>query len=464
MAVSGHPMDIYIFMRQILILGAGLSSTTLVRYLLDHSEENDCQVILGDLNIKLAAEKIGNHPRGTALTFNVFDADQRNLLISTADIVVSMLPATMHHLVAESCLAQRKNLITTSYVSNEIRTLDEEARRKGVLLLNEMGVDPGLDHMSAMRIIDRIKQEQGKLDVFESNTGGLVAPEYDDNPWRYKFTWNPRNVVLAGQKGARFLHNGKFKYIPYHKLFQRYEIIKVLDLGEFEVYPNRDSLKYQFDYWLENISTMFRGTMRRPGFCDAWNLLVQLGATDDSYIVEFPDKNMTYRDFTNSFLAHNIVDPVEAKIARYLNIPEEGELMNKLGWLGMFDREIIGVQNLTPAGILQNLLERKWKLQPGDKDMIVMQHQFEYLAEKKRKRIVSSMYLVGMDSRETAMAITVGLPVAFAAELILKGQISLTGVRIPVTKEIYEPVLEKLEQYGIRFIEETSEQDIDQKN
>jgi saccharopine dehydrogenase-like NADP-dependent oxidoreductase len=447
-------------MRQILIIGAGLSSTTLVRYLLDHSDINDWQIILGDLDIKLAAEKIGNHPRGTPLSFNVLDPDQRNLLVSTADIVISMLPASMHHLVAESCLVHRKNLITTSYVSNEIRILDEEARRKGVLLLNEMGVDPGIDHMSAMRVIDRMRQENGRLDVFESNTGGLVAPEHDDNPWKYKFTWNPRNVVLAGQKGARFLHNGKFKYIPYHKLFQRYEIIKVLDLGEFEVYPNRDSLKYQHDYGLENISTMFRGTIRRPGFCDAWNLLVQLGATDDSYIVEFPDKNMTYRDFTNSFLSYNIVDPVETKIARYLNIPEEGELMNKLRWLGMFDREVIGSQNLTPACILQNLLEKKWKLKPDDKDMIVMQHQFEYLNGRKRKRIVSSMYLTGRNSRETAMSITVGMPVAFAAELILSGQISLTGVRIPVTRDIYEPVLNKLEQAGIRFIEEESERDI----
>jgi saccharopine dehydrogenase-like NADP-dependent oxidoreductase len=371
-----------------------------------------------------------------------------------------MLPASMHYLLAESCLVHRKSLITASYVSNEIRLLDEEARRKGVLLLNEIGVDPGIDHMSAMRIIDRIRRENGRIDVFESDTGGLVAPGSDDNPWRYKFTWNPRNVILAGQKGARFLHNGKFKYIPYHKIFQRYEIISVLDLGEFEVYPNRDSLKYKDDYGLENISTMFRGTIRRPGFCDAWNLLVQLGATDDSYIVEFPEKDMTYRDFINSFLAYNVVDPVETKIARYLDIPVDGELMNKLRWLGLFDREVIGSQNLTPAGILQHLLEKKWKLGPADKDMIVMQHQIEYLAGNKRKKIVSSMYLTGRNSQETAMSVTVGLPVAFAAELVLSGGISLVGVRIPVLPEIYNPVLDKLEKSGIRFIEEEYEMNV----
>jgi saccharopine dehydrogenase (NADP+, L-glutamate forming) len=427
-------------MKQILIFGAGLSSTTLVKYLLDHAFENDWQVILGDMDIKIAAGKIGNHPRGSALAVNVFDQEQRNLLISNADIVISLLPASMHILLAENCLAHRKNLITASYLSGEMKMLDEEARQKGVLLL----------------------KENGRLDVFESNTGGLVAPDYDDNPWKYKFTWNPRNVILAGQKGARFLHNGKFKYIPYHKLFQRYEIIKVLDLGEFEVYPNRDSLTYKEVYGLGNISTMFRGTIRRTGFCDAWNLLVQLGATDDSYIVEFPDENMTYRDFTNSFLAYNVVDPVETKIARYLNIPLEGDLMNKLRWIGMFDRELIGQQNLTPAGILQNLLETKWKLRDEDKDMIVMQHQFEYLKGNKRKRIVSSMYLTGTDGRETAMSIAVGLPLAFAAELILLGKIKSAGVRIPITSEYYDPVLNKLEEHGIRFIEERTEMDLSQ--
>jgi saccharopine dehydrogenase-like NADP-dependent oxidoreductase len=440
-------------MQQILILGAGLSSSALIRYLLDHAMEYGWHIVLGDVNEELAMQKIGGHPNGEGIRFDVKDKGLLAGRIAAADIVISMLPAGMHPLVAENCVESRKPLITASYVSHEMRTLDTRARKQGVLLLNEMGVDPGLDHMSAMRIIHRIHGQGGKINVFESHTGGLVAPSHDNNPWRYKFTWNPRNVVLAGQAGARFLHNGKFKYIPYHKLFQRYEIIRVLDLGKFESYPNRDSLTYQDDYQLQDLSTMFRGTIRRVGFCDAWNALVQLGATDDSYKVEFPGE-MTYRDFTNSFLAFNMVDPVEIKLSRYLQIDPNGEIMQKLAWLGLFERRKAGIQKDTPARILQHLLEEKLALEPGDRDMIVMQHQFEYILEGRKKRIVSSMAFIGEDTRTTAMSVTVGLPVAIATKLILLGKVKMTGVQIPIHKEIYEPVLDELENFGVRFLEE----------
>lgn len=440
-------------MQHILILGAGLSSSTLIKYLLDHSLEKNWKIILGDINEGLAMQKINNHPRGKGMKFDIMDGKLREKLITAADIVISMLPARMHLLIAENCIKSRKPLVTASYVSEEIRGLDAAARKQGIILLNEMGVDPGLDHMSAMRIIHRIHRMGGKINVFESNTGGLVAPTYDTNPWRYKFTWNPRNVILAGQAGARFLHNGKFKYIPYHKLFQRYEIIKVLDLGMFEAYPNRDSLIYKEDYQLHELSTMFRGTIRRVGFCDAWNALVQLGATDDSYEVEFPGE-MTYRDFTNSFLAYNIVDPVETKLSRYLDIDPNGDIMQKLAWLGIFERRKAEIQDATPARILQSLLEEKLKLEPDDKDMIVMQHQFEYQLNGKKKRIISSMAYTGEDTVNTAMSITVGLPVAIATKLILEGKVKLTGVHIPIHEEIYQPLLEELETYGIRFLEE----------
>jgi saccharopine dehydrogenase-like NADP-dependent oxidoreductase len=439
-------------MKRILVLGAGLSTTSLIRYLLEKSGDHEWQVTIGDIDLNRARKKIGGHPNAIAVNFDIFNEEQRDLFISSSDIVISMLPARMHQLVAGICLKHRKHLVTASYVSEEIKQMDEQARKLGILFLNEIGLDPGLDHMSAMKMIDRIKSEGGKPDIFESNTGGLVAPGSDNNPWRYKFTWNPRNVILAGQNGARFLHNGKFKYIPYHKIFQRYEIIKVLDLGEFEVYPNRDSLKYKEEYGLDEISTMFRGTIRRPGFCDAWDALVQIGATDDSYVVEFPGE-MTYRDFTNSFIAYNITDPLETKLARYLNIPPEGEVMKKLEWLGLFDRKPVGIKNLTPARILQHLLQEKWKLDPADKDMIVMQHQFEYLLGDKRKRIVSSLVVIGKDSHETAMSVTVGLPLGIAVKLILEGKILSTGVRIPTTPEFYDPILSELEEYGIRFIE-----------
>jgi saccharopine dehydrogenase-like NADP-dependent oxidoreductase len=440
-------------MKRILVLGAGLSATSLIKYLLEQSDTHDWQVTLGDIDNNRARKKIEGHPNGIAVTFDVFNEEQRDLFISSSDIVVSMLPARMHQLVAISCLKHRKNLVTASYVSEEIKQMDEQARKLGIIFLNEIGLDPGIDHMSAMKMINRIKAEGGILDVFESNTGGLVAPDSDNNPWGYKFTWNPRNVILAGQHGARFLHNGKFKYIPYHKIFQRYEIIKVLNLGEFEVYPNRDSLKYKEEYGLDEISTMFRGTIRRPGFCDAWDALVQIGATDDSYVVEFPGE-MTYRDFTNSFIAYNITDPVETKLSHYLDIPQDGEVMKKLEWLGLLDKKPVGIKNQTPARILQHLLQEKWKLDPDDKDMIVMQHQFEFMTGQKRNRIVSSLVVVGKDSQETAMSITVGLPVGIAVKLILEEKIHSTGIRIPTTPEFYDPILNELEEFGIRFIEE----------
>lgn len=440
-------------MQHILILGAGLSASTCIRYLLEHSQEEQWKITLADRNERLARQKIRNHTNGTAVTLDVLDSDATDRRISQADVVISMLPARLHGPVAASCLKNGKSLVTASYVSEDVRRLDAEARNKGVLFLCEMGVDPGIDHMSAMMLLDSIRSRGGKVDVFESNTGGLVAPGSDNNPWNYKFTWNPRSVVLAGQAGARFLHNGMFKYIPYHKLFQRYEIIRILDLGEFEVYPNRDSLTYQEEYGLQNISTMFRGTIRRRGFCDAWNALVQLGTTNDSYVVEFPGE-MTYRDFTNTFLAYNITDPVEVKLTNYLNLEPEGEIMKKLEWLGLFERRPAAVQDQTPARILQALLEEKLKLDPGDRDMIVMQHQVEYLLEQKRYRRVSSMAIMGKDSTNTAMAMTVGLPVAIAAKLILQGRIKLSGVRIPILPEIYKPVMEELGTHGIRFTEE----------
>ncbi len=440
-------------MQTILILGAGLSASTCIQYLLEHSGKEQWKILLGDVNEDLARKKIAGHPNGKAIRFDVTDEAERDRVIRGTDIVISMLPSRLHPLIAGSCLKNRTHLVTASYVSEEIREMDREARAKGVLLLNEIGVDPGIDHMSAMQILDAVRSEGGKVDVFESSTGGLVAPGSDNNPWKYKFTWNPRNVVLAGQAGARFLHNGKFKYIPYHKLFQRYEIVRILDLGEFEVYPNRDSLTYQDDYGLQDISTMFRGTIRRRGFCDAWNALVQLGATDDSYVVEFPG-DLTYRDFTNSFLAYNIMDPVEKKLTDYLNLEPGGEVMQKLAWLGLFERRSALVQDQTPARVLQALLEEKLRLEPGDRDMIVMQHQVEYILNVERRRIVSSMAHIGENSVHTAMSKTVGLPVAIAAKLVLQDKIRLRGVHIPIHREIYEPVMKELEDHGIRFTEE----------
>mgnify|MGYP001185022464 CR=1 FL=1 len=440
-------------MKKILLVGAGLSASTLIRYLLENAQENNWKLRVGDISEETARKKLNGHSRGESFRFDVLNASQLDAEVKNCDLIISLLPAKLHYLVALSCIKNKKNLITASYVSREIQEMDKDARESGVLLMNEIGVDPGIDHMSAMQVINRIREEGDRLISFESATGGLVAPNYDNNPWRYKFTWAPRNVVLAGQGGARFYHNGKFKYIPYHKIFERTETIEIPGHGQFEVYANRDSLKYREAYGLSDLLTMFRGTIRRPGFCEAWNLLLQLGATDDSYIMD-DSENMSYRDFTNSFLAYNIVDPVESKIARYLGIEENSEMMKKLEWLGLFDDTIkIGRQGLTPAQCLQHILEQKWQLDPGDKDMIVMEHQFDYLHIGSHRKLFSTMVVIGEDQVHTAMSITVGLPVAITAKLVMNGAIKLKGVQIPVNREIYEPVMKELSDYGILFKE-----------
>ena len=448
-------------MKNVLILGAGLSASSLIKYMLDHSVKNDWKIKLGDCVLDIAQQKIDGHSNGEAFVFNVKDQEQVDTEVQNADIVVSMLPASFHYVIAEACVKYAVNMVTASYVSPEVKALDQEAKDKGIIMLNEIGVDPGIDHMSAMQVIDRIKEEGGEILEFESNTGGLVAPKYDNNPWNYKFTWNPRNVVLAGQGNSQFLQNGRYKYIPYNKLFERFERINVLDLGEFEVYPNRDSLSYRRIYGLEDVKTMFRGTIRRPGYSRAWNIFVQLGMTRDEYVFH-DSKNTSYRQFINSYLPYCIDKPVEQKVAEYLKIDEDSAMMYKLRWLGIFSDELIGLESATPAQILQKLLVSKWSLDDDDIDMIVMQHQFVYKLNNKIKKIYSSMIVYGEDQVHTAMSITVGIPVAIATKMILTGEISgLSGVHVPTIKEIYNPVMKELEDYKIKFTEEEKDWKVD---
>lgn len=440
-------------MQHILILGAGLSASSLIQYLLAESEIQDWQIRLGDLSVETAKSKINNHPRGEAFFFDVNNEDQCREEVKKANIVISMLPASLHFKVARACVDFGVNMLTASYVSPQIAALDEEAKAKGVLILNEIGVDPGIDHMSAMQVIDRIKSEGGEIISFQSSTGGLVAPKYDNNPWNYKFTWNPRNVVVAGQGVSTFIRNGNYKYIPYHKLFKRILRTNVLNYGEFEIYPNRDSLKYREIYGLKNIPSMFRGTMRRPGFSKSWDVFVQLGMTDDTFIIE-DSENMTYREFVNSFLRYEPNIPVEAKLAKYMGIEEDSEIMYKLRWLDLFKPIQIGLKRATPAQILQHILQKKWVLDKDDKDMIVMQHRFEVSIGEHKKTILSSMAVEGSDQIHTAMSKTVGYPVAIACKLILTNQINDIGVILPIASSVYTPILKELATLGIEFIEE----------
>jgi saccharopine dehydrogenase-like NADP-dependent oxidoreductase len=440
-------------MKKILVIGAGRSAVTLIKYLLDNSAANNWLVTVADFSIELAEKAVANHKNGKAIFFNVTDEKQRKTEIGNADIVISMLPASLHITVAKDCISLVKNLVTASYVSPEIADLDEKAKQAGVLLLNEIGLDPGIDHMSAMQVIDGIKENGGDLTSFKSFCGGLVHPDYDTNPWNYKFTWNPRNVVLAGQGTAQYIKQGKYKYIPYTKLFERTEVMEVLDAGEFEGYANRDSLGYRAAYGLEDIPTLFRGTLRRKGYCKAWNMFVQLGVTDDTYKVE-NSENLTYREFINLFFPYNNELSVEQKFCSYLNLSQDSEEFRKIEWLGVFTDTAVALKNASPAQILQKICEEKWTLDPEDKDMIVMQHQFEYVQNGEQQKLNSSLLVFGDDPRNTSMAKTVGLPVAIAAKLILNGKINSNGVKIPTTKDIYIPVLKELEENGINFVEE----------
>jgi len=441
-------------MRKILVIGAGKSTAVLIAYFQNKAMAENLEITVGDVSIENAKSIVKDHPRSKALALDIFNTNDREQAIKHADIVVSMLPARFHIEVAKDCLRFGKSMVTASYVSPEMQSLDEEVRKKGLVFMNEIGVDPGIDHMSAMQVIDGIQGKGGKVLLFESFTGGLVAPESDTNLWNYKFTWNPRNVVLAGQGGAaEFLQEGTRKYIPYHKLFRRTEFLEIDGFGRFEAYANRNSLKYKNIYGLDDISTLYRGTMRRVGFSRAWNIFVQLGMTDDSYTM-YNTQEMSYRDFTNSFLAYSPSDSVELKLRHYLKIDQDDIVWDKLEALDLFNPyKKVGLKNATPAQILQKILMDDWSLEDGDKDMIVMYHKFGYELDGQKKQIDATMVAVGKDQTHTAMAKTVGLPVAIATLRILNTQITKPGVQLPIEKEIYEPILNELKAYDIVFNE-----------
>ena len=442
-------------MRTILIIGAGRSASSLIQYLLNKSNEENLHLIIGDLSLASAQKKTNNHPNATAMALDIFDQNQRKELVQKADIVISMLPAHLHIEVAKDCIAHKKHLVTASYISDAMQELDVAAKENNLIFMNEVGLDPGIDHMSAMKVIHEIKAKGGKMLLFESFCGGLVAPESDTNLWNYKFTWAPRNVVLAGQGGAaKFIQEGTYKYIPYWNLFRRTEFLEVEGYGRFEAYSNRDSLKYLDVYGLNDVLTLYRGTIRRVGFSKAWNMFVQLGMTDDSYVME-DSENMSYRQFVNSFLPYHPTDSVEIKMRFILKIDQDDIMWDKLLELDLFNsNKKVGLKDATPAQILEKILTDSWTLQPKDKDMIVMYHKFGYELNGKKEQIDSKMVCLGEDQTYTAMAKTVGLPVAMATLLILNGKLKTPGVQLPIREEVYLPILKELEEYGVVFKEQ----------
>lgn len=438
-------------MNNILIIGAGRSATACIKYTLEKAAERNWFVTVADADPKLAEAKIGGHPNGRATWLDVLKTNDRREQIGRADVVISLLPANLHAEVAHDCIKLKKHLITASYVSQEMHRLANIARRQDLIFMGEMGLDPGIDHMSAMQQINTIKARGGKITAFRSYTGGLVAPESDDNPWHYKISWNPRNVVLAGQGTAQYLENGKHKFIPYNRIFKAYRHIEVPGMGTFEAYANRDSLLYREAYGLADIPNILRGTLRYPGFCDAWNALVKIGLTDGAYPIMGSEK-MTYHEMMEGYLDPAYANgSVKERIANFIKRDVNSEVFKKLEWLGLFSKKKIRLKDAPPALILEQLLLDKWKLLPKDKDMIVMQHEFEYEAEGRKQQQISTLVMKGEDSETTAMSRLVGLPLGIFAKQVMEGRIKQTGVNIPVRPEVYEPVLKELREYGVIF-------------
>ena len=441
-------------MKRILVLGAGRSSSTLIKYLLDNNRACDWNVTVGDVSVANALEKIGSSEAGEAIRFDVNEHETSKAIIQAHDLVVSLLPPSFHTLVALRCLEAGKHFVSASYVSEEMRSFHTEVLKKGLIFLNECGLDPGLDHLSAMKVIDGIRDRGGSITSFESFTGGLIAADTDiGNPWRYKFTWNPRNVVTAGQGTARYLHERREKYISYQQLFRRLTSVHVEGYGDYEGYANRDSLKYIETYRLHGIATMLRGTLRNKGFCSAWNILVQLGCCDDSYPMEGVE-NMTHAAFIDAFLPPASAEgSVEKRVCQHFGLTPESPEITRLKWSGFFEETRVGLDSGTPAQVLEHILNKRWALRKEDKDQIVMWHRFRYNFRGAPREVQASLVATGFNQVYTAMSKTVGLPLAIATKLILTNRIAARGVIIPTTPEFYEPVLLELSTFGITLNE-----------
>lgn len=436
--------------KSILVLGAGRSSAVLIEYLARQVQTFDGALTVGDISLE-AAQRVTQNLKAKAITFDIQNRETSAEAISMASIVVSLLPAHLHHLVGALCLQYNCHLITASYVSPEMQALHAAAESKGLLFLNECGLDPGIDHMSAMEVIHKIKTGGGELESFESFTGGLISPETDKaNPWRYKFTWNARNVVMAGQSTAKYLEDNQYKYIPYQQLFQRTTQVSVPGLGAYEGYANRDSLKYIHAYGLSSVKTMLRGTLRNQGFCEAWNVFVQLGCCDDSYPMEGVEA-MTHAGFFGAFLGGGNANSLQGKLKTRLGLSPE--VLHRLEYVGVFSDEPIGLEKGTPAQILEHILNKKWRLNPGDLDQIVMWHRFVFMQGVAKKEIQATLVATGEDAVRTAMAKTVGLPMGIAAKLLVTNKLIERGVVIPINPGLFKPILMELENFGIKLTE-----------
>ncbi|NOX64310.1 MAG: saccharopine dehydrogenase [Chlorobi bacterium] len=446
-------------MKNVLILGAGQSSPFLISYMLEQADKYDWHVTVADYNYDAACSKVCSHPRGEAVQFDVNDENLRNSLIQKADIVLNFLAPPFQYLIALDCLTNSKSVISASYENSRVGLLNNDAKRKGILILNEMGLDPGIDHMSAMSLIQRIRDKGGYISSFVSYGSGVPAPEVKSNPLNYCITWNPRNVVMAGDVGALYMEQEQMKLLPYEQLFHRTWNVEIEDVGTFEAYPNRDSLVYQELFKLGKVKTMVRGTLRYPGWSETWAQIVKLGIPNEYLKIPNLDK-MTYREFIEMFLPLNANgNNIEPRIANFLKISPTGRIMENFKWLGLFSDEIIGGNVKTAAEVMQKILIEKMPLPEGARDMVILAHEIvaEYPEQNKREKYVSTLVNYGVPNGITAIAKTVGAPAGIAAKLILLGELKLTGTHIPTHPDIYQKVLKELGELNLKFVEKVKE-------
>lgn len=446
-------------MKNVLILGAGQSSPYLIYYMLNEAEKYNWEVIVADYNYEAALAKINNHPKGKAVQFDVNDENLRNELIKNADIVLNLLAPPFQFLIASDCLKHGKSVISASYENKKVAALNKEAKEKGILILNEMGLDPGIDHMSAMSLIQKIHDENGFVTSFISYGSAIPAPEVKSNPLNYCITWNSRNVVMAGEMGAIYLEDDKIKIVPYRHLFNSTNEVEVDGIGKLEAYPNRDSVMYQDVFELKNVKTMIRGTLRYPGYSELWSQIVKLGMPNE--VVEIPKlSEMTYREYTEMFVPKtaNSVN-LEDRVADFLKISPTGVIMDKLKWLGLFDNKVIGGNVKTSTEVMQKILNEKLPLPAGKRDMVILMHilEAEFPNTNTRKKYVSTLVDYGKQNGITSIAKTVGAPAAIAAKLILLGELNITGTHIPTHQLIYTKVLKELETLKLKFVEKVEE-------
>ena len=437
-------------MKKILVLGAGMVSRPMIEYLLN---QPDFHVIMASRTVSKAEQMIHGHPQGEAFALDVNDDKKVDEFVSKADIIVSLLPYTYHVKVAEMCIKHQKQMITTSYVSDAMKALDTKAKAAGILILNECGLDPGIDHMSAMRIIHDVEKKKGKVVSFKSTTGALPSHEANNNPFGYKFSWSPRGVLLASRNAAKWLENGKDVSIPGEQLFENYYLQDVKGTGVFENYPNRNSIPYKDIYGLKHAQTVYRGTFRMTGWCETIRAIVALGWLNEEPPKGFTGK--TYGDLTRYLIGAKPKDNLAEATAKYLDLKPYAAIIKRLGWLGLFGNELLPKEKNNPLDYLNVLTLEKMSMGPHERDMVVMHHEFIAEYPSKKEYITSTLVDYGIPDGDTSVARTVALPAAIAVKMVLNRQISLTGVHIPVIPEIYNPILDELEQIGITFKEKT---------